>query len=179
MMLRTVLLALGLCLSPPAVAQTDADRESALAVITQFDADTLAGDIDGILSIMPPRIMALLSATAGVDVADLRASLVLQTEQMLSMATIDEFSMDIDGARGGVTDTGRPYFLVPTQITMTITHLGQSGRVRATSDTLALEDEGQWWLMRVENPSHELVLAQAYPDLAGLEFAASTMEELQ
>lgn len=178
-MVRSLIMVLSLCLTAPAFAQTDEDRAAAEAAIIQLDTDTRAGNIDGILSVMSPRIMAIMSATAGVEVADLRQSMADQTAQMMAMVVIDDFSLDMENALGSVTETGRAYFIVSTEMAMTVTNGDRTGRVRTTSDTLAFEDDGDWWLMRIENAYHQQLLVQAYPDLAGLEFAETSFEEIQ
>lgn len=69
----------------------------------------------------------------------------------------------------------RPYPLLPS--TTDITPDGQ-GMVRASSQTLALEEGGEWWLVRVEDPQQAAVLTQADPEFAGVSVPRATMTSL-
>jgi hypothetical protein len=50
--------------------------------------------------------------------------------------------------------------------------------VRVTSETLALLENGTWYLMAVDDPSQIEVLRQAYPAFADVEFTAATSEDI-
>jgi hypothetical protein len=160
----------------PALAQTDADRTGAQAVISQLIVDTAENDIEGILSVTPPALLATFAAMSGRNPDEMAVLMQAQMRELMAQVNVESYEMDLDVAQGAVTSTGRSYFVVPSRMTMEV--IG-AGRLLTTSETLVFEDGGQWWLVNVENPSMGLILAQAYPDLTGIEFAPATMEELQ
>jgi hypothetical protein len=54
-----------------------------------------------------------------------------------------------------------------------------TGRMRAKSETLALLDEGQWYLVRVNDLQQVAILRQVYPEFAAVEFSGGTMEAVE
>ncbi len=175
-MLKVAFLALGPALGTPVFAQTDTNQATAADVNTQYDADTRTGDMEGIISIIAPPTPDIVSASFGEEIANLRRTMAAQTGPLTAQVEVDGFAVNIDGARGGITPNGRPFFVMETRMTMAV--IG-AGRVRAISDRLAFEDGDDWWHPRVENAYHRQLLARAYPDLAGIEFTTGTLEDIQ
>lgn len=173
------LTALALVLAAPAWAQevTPEQREALSARVEEFSSVMDSGDMAGLLAFTPPPVRATLAEMSGLSEEQLTEAMRQASEAMLAGASIDDFSMDVENATAATTPDGaRTYLLVPT--TTQITVEGQ-GSVRTSSQTLALEDEGEWWLVRVEDPQQAMILTQAYPEFAGTTFPQATMEPVQ
>lgn len=166
----------GLLATSPALAQSDADRARAQAAIAQLIADTAAVDIEGISSVTPPTMLETLATMAGQDPAEAAAAMQTQIRDLMQQVNIESYEIDLAAGSGGVTATGRPYFVVPSRMTMEV--IG-AGRVLGTSDILAFEDEEQWWLVRMDSPLSAIIVRRAFPDLTGIDFAPATTEEIQ
>lgn len=180
-MLRRFLLLLAACLglaSGPAFAQAiDAsDRAEIQARVDQFSAAMAAKDYSAIYEIsMAPGLRAEFRRRYGVTDAQLREAVIAGTAQALgSGVTLVDFSMDVAGATAGVTPNGRRgYLVIPTQ---TLMEAAGSGRVQSRNNTLAIEDEGQWYLLRVDEMAQVELLRAAYPDFVGVNFPMGTAE---
>ena len=85
------------------------------------------------------------------------------TRQMMEGADVEMYEMDVAALRFAETPNGRAYALIPTR-----TRISVSGTaVENTSATLALEDGGAWYLMRLDAPQQIGIVIRAYPGLAG------------
>jgi hypothetical protein len=52
-------------------------------------------------------------------------------------------------------------------------------RFRVDTQTLAIEDGGEWYLIRVEDAPQQALLREVYPEFVGVEFPAGTTRQLQ
>lgn len=153
--------------------EATAGEKSALAsTIARFDAGMKALDFGVIADIMPPAIVKLILASGKLDRQQFRASLQAQMQKTAAQVKFESFKMDAASALWREDAKGAPYALVPTETIM----ITQGRRVRAVSHTLALIDDGQWYLLRVESPQHAAVLKQAYPALANIAIPPGKME---
>jgi len=95
---------------------------------------------------------------------------------MLEQVHIDNFGMNLAAAQEMTTPTGgRTYLLIPTWTEMTVQGVG---RIRADTQTLAWQDDGQWYLIRIEDAPQQAMLREAYPELAGVDFPLGTTRQL-
>jgi hypothetical protein len=166
-------------LAGPALAQevTPEQRDALSARVEEFGAVMDSGDMAGLLAFTPPPVRATLAEMSGLSEQELTEAMRQASEAMLAGATIDDFGMDVEGATAAATPDGaRTYLLVPTTTEVTVN--GQ-GSLRTSSQTLALEDDGEWWLVRVEDPQQAMILAQAYPEFTGVAFPPATVEPIQ
>ena len=72
--------------------------------------------------------------------------MIEQMTKALAEVKIEAFSMDLANAEYRELQTGEPYALIPTE---TVMDAADNGQFKATSQTLALIDEGEWYLLRV------------------------------
>lgn len=173
-----ITLALAL-LAAPAWAQDlpEADRAALSARVAEFDAAMVAGDMGGLLRFTPPAVRATLAEMSGLSEAELATALAEAAAASMEGASIEDFAMDVDAATPAETPGGeRSYVLVPT---VTDIAVEAQGLWRSTTQTLAFEDGGDWWLVRVEDPQQVAILAQAYPEFAGVTFPAGTTEPIE
>lgn len=175
--LRAAFLALVLALAWPAVAReaTDAERALLVETIATFDAATRAGDMDVVVETIPPKVMTAMSEQFGVSVQQLRDAVIAQGKAAFEGVKLISFGMDLEAATYTQTSDGQPYALIPTEVVMD----AGGGNIRATSDTLALLDEGKWYLVRVSETQQVDILKRVYPGFADVTFDPGTMEAVE
>lgn len=172
-------LALAVAPAAPALAQDLAaeDRAAIEARIAQFDAAMAEADFGGLYAYLPPAIRAHMAEQLGVPEGELDALIRSSVGDLFADVTVSEFGMDLDAATFQDTPDGaRTYGLIPTVTVMSSPDIGS---VRTTAQTVALEDEGQWYLVRVDDPSQAETLQAAYPEFAGATFEPATVEAVE
>jgi hypothetical protein len=162
-------------LVPATAREVTEDERAALAeTIAEFDTATRALDMETVIGYLPPKMLAGMAQQFGLTVEDLQAAMIQQSADAMATVTIVDFGMDLEAARYEEASDGMPYVLVPTT---TVVDAG-SGQMRAVSDTLALLEEGEWYLLRVD-PSQVDMLKTIYPNLADVTFDPGTMEAVE
>lgn len=142
------------------------------ATVKSFDAAMRSADYEKVADTIPPRVFAHIAKTAGMEVSALRPLMIEQMTKALAAVKIKDFSMDLANAAHKEAANGNPYVLIPT-----VTEMETGGQeIVAKSDTLALMDEGKWYLLRVQDAAQVTILKQVYPEFAGVEFSPGSME---
>lgn len=161
----------------PAVAQEpSADERVALQQrIDDYGAATIAMDAEGIMSALPPLVLQAIADSQGATIEQTIAATKEGLLATMEAVDIESFDLDLDSAEFATTADGLRYALIPTEVTMDFGQAG--GRVRGTSTTLALFENGTWFLARVGAEQIPL-LRQVYPSLAAVEFKPETMERV-
>jgi hypothetical protein len=172
-----VLAAALLGLAVPAFARdlTEAENLVLAEAVAHFDAAMGANDMATIIETVPPRVLASIAEQHAIEIDALRQAIVEQAELAMSAVTIVSFGMDLDAAEHEELADGTPYVLIPTE---TVLDAGQ-GKMRVRTKTLALLDEEDWYLLRVDDEQQLTILQTVYPDFAGVAFAPGTMEAVQ
>jgi hypothetical protein len=153
---------------------TDADRDSIVARIAALDEVMLGGDMAAIIDLMPARILSHMAEKSGASVEDVRAATTREIEAAMEAVKIEDFEMDFAKATFATTPDGtHPYALIPTTTVMT---MEGTGKIEATSQTLALRDEGTWYLVRIEGAAQDALVKGAYPEFEGVDFPQGDME---
>ncbi|WP_439473272.1 hypothetical protein [Brevundimonas sp.] len=182
-MIRSILLLLAATLSialsgGPAFAQsvTDADRAQIQARIDELSGLINQGDLAGAIDVVPPRLRYLIANRFGIPRDQIKPAMRQVLGPMLEQVHIDNFGMNLAAAQEMTTPTGgRTYLLIPTWTEMTVQGVG---RIRADTQTLAWQDDGQWYLIRIEDAPQQAMLREAYPELAGVDFPLGTTRQL-
>lgn len=166
-----------LAMAGPALARdlTEAEKEGLAQAVESFDAAMRAKDMDTVVGTIPPKVLAAIAEQSGVDVEQLRQAVVEQSKQAMSAVTVVSFGMDLKTAQYREATDGTPYVLIPTETVMD----AGTGKMKATSQTLALLDEGKWYLLRVSDAEQVKILQTVYPQFAGLQFDPGTMEAVE
>lgn len=164
-------------LALPAFARpvTEEEKTALGETIAAFDAAMRANDMATVISTLPPRMLEVMGAQYGVTVADLTEALITQMQEAMTAVTLVSFGMDIANATYAELSDGTPYALVPTE---TVMEIPDAGKIKAVSETLALIEEGKWYLLRVD-PSQLPLLHQAYPGFAEVTFNPGSMEPVE
>jgi hypothetical protein len=161
---------------PAFAAELTPEQQAGLdARVASFDSAMRYSDMSGILGVIPPAVLTQIATNYGVTTEDLIVSAQQQIDEALKSIGIESFGMDTSDVDATEIDNGAIYAMIPTE---TVMDLGQAGKVRVTSETLALLEDGTWYLMAVDDPSQIEVLRQAYPAFANVEFTAATSEDI-
>ena len=176
-MIRIVLLIVVMNLSLPAGARdlTAADKEAIGARADTFQAAMSDGNIASMVSEMPPRIFAFMAARAGVSEEQLTAGIIFAMQAASQTVTVEYAEIEFAKATYHVTDNGTPYALIPTRVVLWAEEIG---RIATIEQTLALEDNGHWYLLRVSEIQQLAILREVYPSFVGVDFPAATMTAL-
>lgn len=168
------LMALAGMASTPAAAQgiTQTDRAAIENRISAFDKMMREGRSGDSLDFVPPRLLDVIAKKFGLSSADVKPSFRQQVTEAMKHVKIVSFRMVLSSATAGVTpDKSRNYMLIPTE---TVVEVPGTGRVRSKSSTLAFQENGIWYLVRIDEAEQALVLREAYPEFAGVEFPAGS-----
>lgn len=153
-----------------------ADRAKVEARIDQLDRSMSAGDLAAALDVVPPRVFQTVALRAGATEEQLRAAVRQMVATQMQGVTFISYDMDLVGASPIRTPDGsRTYLLIPTASVIEISGI----RVRTTTTTLALEEGGEWYLIRIDDQNQVAVVKELWPEFAPIQFPAGTSERLQ
>ncbi|MFV0361338.1 hypothetical protein [Tropicimonas sp.] len=158
----------------PSLAFDDTDSAAIATAYDRMLSDTQSGNYQGVFDVMPPAFLENMAGQSGMSVEEVEQLVVSQMEQVMTQISFEEASYDLGAAETGTSAAGRDYALIPSRTVMK----ADGRRIEATGTTLAVEDGGQWYLIRLETPQHLQLVGEVYPDLAGLVLPQSTMREL-
>lgn len=159
----------------PAAAQsiTSEDQVAIQARVDQLDSMMSAGDLAGAIELAPPRLMQAVAARAGIPVEQLLTMMRERLSIMLEGVSVVSFEMDLAAAPPLATPDGsRTYLLIPTEVVLQVEG---ARRMRSTGHSLALQDEGQWYLIQVEQAPQAALVRELWPEFTGVDFPAGTM----
>jgi hypothetical protein len=168
-----LLLATGTALARPL---TEAESRSLVEAVEAFDTAMRDRNYEIVAKTIPPRVMAHIAKSAGVEVDALRVLVIEQMKVALAEVKLVSFGMDLPKAEHRELPSGEPYVLVPTE---TVIDTGTDGKSVARSHTLALLDDGVWYLVRVSEARQVTIMRQVYPEFAGVEFPAGSVEAME
>jgi hypothetical protein len=159
-------------------AQTfKSDELAALeGTVKQFEADMSALDMQGILKIMPPKIWAFIRDRAKITDEQLFEAISKVMKETLATVKITKFTMASDAATTAQLSDGTMYVLIPTETHMRITE-GETYIVK--SQTLAILEDGQWYLVRINDPQQRQILGTVYPSFQGVAFPEEQSETVK
>ncbi len=179
--LPALLLAATLSFGPPvaafAQAITEPDKAAIQSRVDAFDAVMRAGQMGNTIDFVPPAMLDVMAAKFDITADQLREATKAQMGAMTDQVRIDDFAMDLGSATYAVTPDGKVgYALIPTTTVMTVEG---GGKMKGSSQTLALQDGGTWYLMRIDDASQADILRETYPAFEGVEFPEGSIEAIQ
>ncbi|GAA2849191.1 hypothetical protein EDC40_101225 [Aminobacter aminovorans] len=172
----SVCLMLMVCAAALARPVTETERQALEKQIASFSRALETKAYDDIADVTPPRLVDHLAKTAQMEPGELRRAMVEQMKVALAAVRIESFSFDMAKAEYRELSGGHPYALVPTEL---IAVDPNGVRTRFRSQTLALLDGNSWYLIRLQEAQHLLLLQKAYPEFTGVEFPRGSMELLK
>lgn len=173
--LLPAIFALALC-AAPALAFDDSDASAVRSKVADFESAVRSQNYSVFFDTIPPKMLDFIAEQAQLPPAELKAAMGAQIQTAMSSVTIEQFEIDLDAMETGDTSSGRGYAIIPTTSTVSVPNIGKT---RSTNTTLALEDDGAWYLVRMDNPQQIAVLRSVYPDFEGIVFPQGTMEAVQ
>lgn len=175
-----IALCFGVFACPPVTADAQemegfsgADRVQVEARMDQLDRSMASGDLAAAMEVIPPRMLRTIATRAGATEDELKAAVREMLSTRMQGLTFVSYDMDLAAAAPLRTPDGsRTYLLIPTS-----TVIEFSGtRVRSNTSTLALEDEGEWYLVRIDDQSQVAIVKELWPEFAPIQFPAGTRE---
>lgn len=178
--LKSAVLAIALVAAPasPVLARqfTSVEKQSLADAIEKFDAAMKAGDFNAVVEAsISPKLMAAMAATSKVSADQLKALVVQQMTQAMQTVKIDSYGMDVATADYEQAADGTPYALVPSDVVMEI----GDKKMKSSSSTLAITDDGHWYLLNVGQKDQAAMLKSVYPSFAAITFPEAKMEAAQ
>jgi hypothetical protein len=174
--LTAAIVALALIAAPMTAAMarefTDTEKQGLAETIKGFDEAMGGGDFERIVATIPPKVLQSMADKFKLPIDQLRTSVIEQSKEALKTVTIVSYAMDLDHAEYKETADGTPYVLVPTE---TVMEVGKD-KLRATAQTLAIFDEGQWYLVRVSEKAQVDIFKAVYPSFTDVEFPEGKLE---
>lgn len=172
-------LALALLAAFPVAARSldGAERQGLDAVVAAYARALEAGDATSLTASLPPRLMRFHAGLTGMTVESLTTAMTEQTAAMFTdtrfgALTADSAAAEADAAR--LADGSE----VTWAILSASFEVDQGGqRSRVMQPILALRDDGDWYLIRID-PSQQQVLAAVYPFLSDVTLPAASVTPL-
>jgi hypothetical protein len=143
--------------------------------VETFESAIARGDFAVTFDYMPPKVLDLLAAQAGMSVEEVLVATKTDIEIAMATISIDEFGMDVAAAEWLMTPDGQlGYALIPTVTLLSVPDMGQ---LKGKSETVAfLGEGGTWYLIRIDDASQVSLLQAAYPAFVGVDFPVGSME---
>ena len=155
----------------------DDQEKAALArTIADFDKAFREARYDDVVAVVPPRIVAAIAKKNGVTVENLKPAIAAVITAALAAVKVESFSIDISQAEYKELPNGSPYALIPTK---TVMDAGDKGRFAESTFSLAIIDDGKWYVIRVNDVANLIIMRSVYPEFAGVELPSGSMEILK
>lgn len=155
----------------------EVDRAAIASRVVEFNAMMNDGRIADSLDFLPPRLIRSIAHRFGVPESEVKLLVGKQIADAVAGVRFLSFTMNMQAATVNTTpDRQRAYMLIPTESQIAIPDVGA---LRSQTSTLALQDEGQWYLIRIDSAQQVALLRAAYPEFTGVDFpsGSSTMIE--
>jgi hypothetical protein len=151
---------------------SDQERASLAATVESFDIAMREGNYARVAKIMPPKAISAVAHRAGATPDQIVELMINAMQETFRAVKFELFRMDLANASHKELANGTPYVLIPTRVVV----VGPGRRVRESSHTLALLDEGKWFLLRIKDASQVSFLLDGHPEFATVEFPSGSIE---
>ena len=177
LMLLVAALSISLCAGQAGAQTVKAEDRAAIQVrIDQLSGLIRQGDLIGAIDVIPVRLQEAIATRFGIPRDQIKPAMRQVMGGALDGVQIDGFGMELAEATTLTTPTGgRTYLLIPTWTEMTVQG---AGRYRAETHTLAMEEGGQWYLIRIEDAPQQAMLREVYPEFVGVDFPVGTTRQM-
>jgi hypothetical protein len=154
------------------------EKAALASTVQSFDTAMREGNYTRVTQTVPPKVIAAIARRAGAAPDQVVAAMIKQMEQTLQGGDvkIESFGMNLGAAIYTELPSGTPYVLLPTE---TVIAVAGRGRVRERSHTLALLDEGKWFLLRVSDDGQVQILREVYPEFTSVDLPRGSTEILK
>lgn len=140
------------------------DRAAVRTASDRFAAAFVSKDFEAVIDAMPPKLVAYMAQQVGMAADALGASMAQQMTVFAGDVTVEKLDMKTGRMTTGRTPDGIDYAFIPTRTTVK----NASARQSVDSQTLALEDGGQWYFLRLEQAQQYEIVKAVYPGFAAI-----------
>jgi ATP phosphoribosyltransferase len=144
--------------------------------VNGFDTAMRANDMKSILKVMPPKVWGYLKEKSKLDDEQLMNVVGDALAAAMKDVKLLDFKMDVAAATTHELPDGMSYMLLPTVTKMEIKDYG---KVAAISQTLAIREDGKWYLVRVSDPQQKQIVTTVYPAFKGVELPSDKLEDIK
>jgi hypothetical protein len=141
-----------------------------------FDGAMRKLDMKSVLKFMPPKVWNFIRDRAKTTDEQLLESISKVMTKTFETVTLIDFKMDVENSTTQELSDGSLIQFIPTQTKM---ELDDHRKLLSTSETLAILEDGKWYLMRVSEQRQQSILIKIYPAFANVKFPEDKMEELK
>ncbi|MGL4238913.1 hypothetical protein [Tabrizicola sp.] len=178
--LKPALLALLIATGPLAAMAEELPVEVREALTDRVDAFTelmLTGRVADGMDFLPEEFVAGKALQVGMPLEEFESAMRAQMAVAEVGLKVESFTMDMDRASYETTPDGsRPYVMIPTEFVMTIEGAGTN---KLVGNTLAIENEGVWYLISTDEPNEGKFISSIYPEFEGVTFSPRVIEPVQ
>lgn len=174
------MVALLLCFIAPiaAVARdlTNSENAKLAETVQRFDAAMAALDVNALVNTIPPRILKYLAKRGGGTEEQMGKAIADALAEAFKSVTIQSFAMKLPEADRRELSDGTPYLFIPTE---TVVAVKGGDKIAVHSQTLAIMDASEWYLLRTSDVQQTTVLTEVYPEYKGIEFPGDSTQILK
>ena len=132
-------------------------------------------DWDGIVSVIPPRLLRTMAGKFDLEVNYLITGMKQVMKNAMESVSIVYFELDLRNAVKNESSSGRIYLLIPTTAVMQ----SKESLILGESHTLAFVDDKIWYLVRLDEDTQILFLKEAYPEFESVTLPKGTMNIIE
>jgi hypothetical protein len=145
-------------------------------VVSSFETAVRTNDMKSMLSVMPPKVWAYFKEKSKLEDDKLIQTISEAMAKVMAEIKLIDVEMDVSAATTHDLSDGTSYMLIPSVVKMEVKDYG---KVASISQTLALREDGKWYLMRISDPQQKIVLGLVYPAFKGVELPTDTTEDIK
>jgi hypothetical protein len=156
---------------------SDAERVALKTALSEYTAAILEGNVPWQISVaFPPRLAGLLAKKTRKTVEALQERMIATGKKRRQEAPLESFAFDFKHATFGALPSGEPYAFIPATI---VAVTGDPPKTLTREKTLALIENGKWYLVSVSQPHTAAWFREAYPEFAQVSLPEGTTENLE
>jgi len=160
----------------PAIARplSEAEAKGLTRAVDAYQRAVSGADAEKIVATIPPRVVNVFVATAGIEAKKVQETLVGQTRELMKTVKVTDFVVapgPYEGTDETLADGSKlVWATVPAQF---VTDAGGKKALNHQPLFAVLED-GTWYFSRIDGQQAQTLVATAYPFVAKVKFPAPT-----
>lgn len=155
-----------------------ADQDAQMAAlgerVAEFSTIFESGEIGKTLDFLPPRIITALTKDSGVSKSQMAIAMQLQWDELTETIVVEKFSINMDEAELVEAEDIPTHALIPTSMRMGVV-ANPDRYIEATSETLAIYEDDQWFLVRLQQAELVDMFNREYPQFSGVNLSPEQM----
>lgn len=130
-------------------------------------------DAEKIVAALPPRILTVFGAAAGIEAKQLTKTLVEQTAALMENTRFSSVAASDEAPQAGDARLADGTDVVWAILNTSFVSETEGKATRNWQPLLALNEAGTWYFLRVEGPQSKQLAAIAYPFLNEIDFPSA------